>query len=80
MKLRGLGYSARIYRRAGAFHIYYLLLTTHSFSLLPPLAARFSYSLPPASALLVLFRCVLGQRLWLKSEKVFPLSVSLVRK
>lgn len=44
---------------------------THSFSLLPPLAARFCYSLPPAFALLVLFGRVLGQRLWLKFES-FP--------
>jgi len=57
----------------------HFISTIYSSSLLPPLAARFSYSLSPESALPVLFRRVLGQRLWLKSG-VFPLSVSLVRK
>src|SRR6266567_6377923 len=62
MKLPGLGHRARIYRRAGALHIY-------SFSLLSP-SPRGPLFLfpPPASALLVLFRRVLDQRLWLKSE------------
>ena len=51
---------------------------THSFSLLLPLAARFCYSLPPAFALLVLFGRVLGQRLWLKFERVSLLASALL--